>query len=449
MNQLSNLDSLKPVRYQIGNNQIEISNPESSAGFGEYAEVSLKKIIEYLKRDVKFQYTVFTLMGFSVGKGFNNTTNTKIPSGRKCLELLNDFTEYWDLDALNQSMAINGWASGNGFLNTPGTAENIDGLYEIPLSSIRDIKRDQDGTVTNYIQQTATSYDNKIEPDQVAHFKWLPIDGSAFGEGIGQALARKGHGYRTSSGNIVRRPSYFEMGEIMTDVNVKMYYSGQSRYLITPDSDETLDKKYEQALKKGFDKLDPLGHIISPKKIKVQEIALSSESKFNTVSDRFDKEFSVGTKTPLIELISSMNFSYASSQTALATVFPLLESFQRAYKKFIETKIYRPLILQENKDPKIIDPRINWGSPEKLTVEDIKLIQDILNTGSLSLEHDPQDVLDMLSEAGVPLPNTDKLSTQSTNKIQFVHKLESTLGSKEKLQNLIAAEKEKLAKGNS
>ena len=405
-------------------------------------EVSLSKIINYLQRDIKFQYTVFTLMAYSVGRGFNNSANTKIPAGRKCLDLINNFCNEWDLDSINQSMGIDGWASGNGFLNVVGAGDKVEGLYTIPLSSIKDITLDENGEVIFYKQLTDNGFVTDAPADQIAHFKWLPLNGGKFGEGIGQSLARRGVGYKTSSGATVRRPSFFTMAEMMTDVNVKMFYSGQSRYLITPDNDIPLNETAAENLQKGFSKLDPLQHLTSPNKIKVQEIALASRAAWDPLLTRFDKEFSVGTKSPLIELMSTLDFSYASSKTALSTAFPLMDSFSRAYSRFIEKNIYDPLIVQEGKNPEIVDVKINWGPQEKISIEDIQLIQTILNQPNLTENHDPKDIIDMLIECGVPLESTEKIIGKQTDKQETVNEL-SNISNKEQLDNFVAKHKEK------
>ena len=443
MNKLDPLGSFITPITTIPNAASSVFTQSSRPGYswGD-GEISLSRIISYLQRDIKFQYTVFTLMAYSVGRGYNNSANTKIPAGRKCLDLINNFCNEWDLDSINQSMGIDGWASGNGFLNVVGAGDKLEGLYTIPLSSIKDVNLDIHGEVESYAQLGDSGFVTEAAADQIAHFKWLPINGGKFGEGIGQALCRKGVGYKTSSGTITRRPSYFEMAEVMTDVNVKMFYSGQSRYLITPDSDIPMSETAAQHVQKGFEKLDPLEHLTSPNKIKVQEIALASRAAWDPLLERFDKEFSVGTKSPLIELMSTLDFSYASSKTALSTAFPLMDSFSRAYSRFIEKNIYDPLITQEGKNPEVVNVEINWGPVEKITIEDIEMIQKILNEPNLTENHDPKDIIDMLIECGVPLESTEKMVGAQTDKQETVNEL-SSISSKEQLYDFIIKQKKK------
>jgi len=401
-------------------------------------DVKLQKIIDYLRRDAKFQYVVYTLMGYSVGAGFNNTTNTDIPSGRKCLELINDFAVDWNLDEINQLMAIDGWSSGNGFLNTVPSNEDVQGIYHIGMGTIKDIITTPEGEVKFYVQKTRNGFETNVEPEKIAHFKWLPINESAFGEGIGQVLARKGVGYRTSSGKVIHRQSYFEIAEMFTDIDSKLFYSGLPRYITTPDSENGFSEDEMSSINSAFEKLDPLQNITMPKKTTTTEIALSSRSNFQTLIDRFDKEYAIATKTPLIELATSNDFNYASSQTALQTMLPLLGSFQRAYKRFIEKCIYEPIILKAGKNPKIINARINWGVQEKLTVEQILQIQTILNQPDLVDQHDPKDIINMLiEEVGVPLPLTEVLIGKSQEQTRFIHRLEEVKDNRAKMLEVI------------
>ena len=399
--------------------------------------IPFSKVLNYLKRDIKISYVIYTLNAFSLGRGYHNTANTETPSGRRCLDLIDEFAKDWKFKSLIPELGLDGWASGNEFINVPGKGETIDGVYRLPLSTIVDINIDEDNEVVSYIQKDKLGSITEIDADQIKHFKWWPIDSSKWGEGIIQPLLRKGAGYRASNGATLRRPSWAEMNEVFAHTNMNMFYSGQSKYVITPEGDYEMDAATRDHLADSFNKLNPLQHIVSPKKIKVEAVALSSESKWNTLTDRFDKEFSIGTKTSLMELATSLDFSYASSQTALQSSLPLIHAFESAQKTFIEESIYYPLIIQAGKNPEIIKPEINWGANEKITIDDILKIQQILTAPDLLERHDPRDIISMLLEAGVPLPLTDKMEAQQESNANFYHDIE-TANTKEQFNNVMA-----------
>lgn len=437
------------IPFQINKKTPDPTIPVSDEGTNlfenELSNVPLTLLIDYLRRDTKYQYVSYTMMGYSAGAGFNNTANTNIPSGRKCLDMINDFAEEWDLDTINQSLALDGWSAGNGFLNVVPDAEKLAGIYHIGMGSVTNIFRSADGEIQGYEQKNQNGVKNTVPANEIAHFKLWPINESVWGEGLGQILARKGRGYLTSTGKQVQRQSYFQMNEMYTDVNGKIFYSMQPRNIIGPDNNtDQFDEKTMQQINSSMTKTDPLQNMTTPKKISLQTVALQSRSGYDTITNRYDKEFSISTKTPLIELASSMDFSYASSEVALNTMLPLLNSFQRSQKRFVEKNIYEPLILQAHKDPKIVNVRLNWGAAKKLTVEDIAIIQSILNQPDLFDKHSPKDIIDLLIEAGVPLPRTETLAGEVSNKLQFMRNIEAVADNNSKIKDLIILEREKM-----
>ena len=107
------------------------------ADYGESAEVSMEKILAYLKRDVQFRLAVMTYTAESAGNGFFNTADESTPTGKKSLEIVNDFCEDWDLDKLNILTAIEGWATGNSFDHYTGTRDApFSAIYKIPIETM-------------------------------------------------------------------------------------------------------------------------------------------------------------------------------------------------------------------------------------------------------------------------------------------------------------------------
>jgi len=423
---------------------IPVSNENTDRFEDELTNVKLQLLVDYLRTDTKYQYISYTMMGYSAGSGFNNTANTSIPAGRKCLELIDDFADEWELDTINQALALDGWSTGNGFLNVVPTAEKLAGIYHIGVGSITNIYRSADGEIQSYEQKNDYGVKSTVPADQIAHFKLWPINESIYGEGLGQILARKGRGYLTSTGKTVHRQSYFQMNEMYTDVNAKIFYSMQPRTVIGPDNNATkFDEKTMQQINSSMSKTDPLQNMTTPTKLSIQKVVLDSRSGYDTITNRYDKEFSAATKTPLLELISAMDFSYASSEIALNTMLPLLNSFQRLQKRYIEKNIYEPLIIQADKNPKIVNVRLNWGMIATLTVENIQAIQNILNQPDLFDKHSPQDIVDLLIEAGIPLPKTEVLVGEVENKLKFMHNVESVTDSNSKIKDLIMSERER------
>ena len=419
---------------------------DKSRSFGESAEIPLKTLVRRRQTDLKFRLTVMMYMANSVGMGFTNTADLSNPQGRKCLEIVNDFTEECDLDVLNQKMARDVWTSGNGFWNPVGSLSHpLEAMFMVPLSSISRIDRESDGTIINYIQDWGTTFNKKVAPEDIYHFNWLAEDESAFGEGLGQPMERKGVGYTSMAGNKIQRPSWFSADEMIADTSMKMLYSGLPRYNVSlesgqdqpPPSEEMVDKTNE-----FFNKMDPLMHYVSNVKTTVSSISLDTNARFDSTIRRLDDEFISGTMSPLIRLWSSMNFTFASSKEAVDAMMPLIKVYQRAHKRFVERNVYRVLIAQEKKDVKKANVRLNWGLDEPLTVDDLKQVFEILKDPKFADRFDADSFIDLLIEAGIPIAKQEADSINS--QMNSYRDLLGVSDNKAKTRDLLESESEKL-----
>ncbi|NWG09148.1 MAG: hypothetical protein HXX80_02350, partial [Nitrososphaerales archaeon] len=85
-------------------------------------------------------------------------------------------------------------------------------LHYLPLSSFYKILRNEAGDVETYVQLWGgvTKY---LNPDEVLHYAWNPVDEDAFGEGLVNRLARPGKGYRTEKNKARKRPPLLQIRE--------------------------------------------------------------------------------------------------------------------------------------------------------------------------------------------------------------------------------------------
>lgn len=370
---------------------------------GEELDIPLKDIVENFKRNLKFKLTVFTYMANSVGVGFFNSADLSTPTGRKSLEIINDFAEDWDMDTLNQKLARDIWGSGNGFLNAVSDEENpFAGVYMLPLSSFTKIYRDASGVVQKFVQNWGGRGDQDVEPGDILHARWLPIDEGAFGEGIGQAMARKGIGYETDNGTIVKRESWFQVAEKIEDVATKMIYSGLPRYFAFFEG-EGADSDYVDTVNSALNKLDPLQHFVGNVKGTIQTVSLDTQNRFDSFIKYVDDQIISGTMSPLIRLWSSLNFTYASSKEAVDAMFPLIQMYQRFHKRFVERMIYHPLIAQEGYEIKKANVKLHWGQEDPMTPAEIGDVFNILKDPMFIDKVSPDDFIDMFIDSGIKL----------------------------------------------
>jgi len=388
---------------------------------GETLDIPLKDIQDNLKRNLKFKLTVFTYMANAVGVGFFNSADIATPTGRKSLEIVNDFAEDWDLDTMNQKIARDVWASGNAFLNPVGNDElPFAGIYMLPLSSFTKIYRDAQGNYIKFIQNWGGRGDITVLPGDILHARWLPIDESAFGEGIGQAMGRTGIGYKTDGGTTVKRESWFQAAEKIEDVSIKMIYSGLPRYVGFFEG-EGADKEFVDDVNAKFNKLDPLQHLMTNVKGTIQTVSLDTQNRFDSFIRYVDDQIVNGTMSPLIRLWSSLNFTYASSKEAVDAMFPLIQMYQRFHKRFLEKMIYAPLIVQEGYDVKKANVKLHWGQEDPMTPTEIAEVFEILRDPFFIDKVTPDDFIDMYIDAGIKLTKT--VQKETTTDIQALRSI--------------------------
>lgn len=387
---------------------IQITSSQGWA-YGESAEIPMANIQNYLRTNLKFRMVCFTNMAHTVGVGFYNTADVKELQGRKALELCNYFADEWNFDVLNQKIALNEWAAGNTFLNkvsaNPETEPDaLHGVYKLPLSAFTNIKRLADGTPIEYRYSWGNYRNQEIPASEIIAWPWLPIDEEAFGEGIGQAMARSGLGYETEAGNTVKRRPWFEQQERIADVADKHVIAGLPRYAVFLDPEKGGDDELVTDMTSALNKLDPLQHIVLNSVGDVKTIALDSGNKFDSFIRMQNDEVITGMMSPLIRMWSSLDFTYASAESALTAMFPLFDMYQRGHKRFVEREFYRRLQEQESIDWYKADVQLNWGKQADISINDLKDLVTLLSNPMFENKFSAEELIDSISEtSGVSL----------------------------------------------
>ena len=392
--------------------------------WGARPDVEFSELVRRRESDVRFQLAVIMGVAYSVGDGYHITADQKNIRGRKGLEICTDFANEWNLDEINQLVALDAWAAGNAFLTPLREGQDVlSGIKMLPLSSFVRIARDAAGDVTHFVQEWGHSY-KEIDPAGVYHFAWLPRNASAFGAGLGQAMARKGVGYLASNGKRIRRPSMFEISEMTDDVATKMTYAGVPRFMLNVPSAKPEDVA---SLSGTLDRMNPLEHVImNYKDANIDTISLDTQSKFDTFMTKIDNQLLAGNMTPIPRMWSSLNFTYASAEAAIEAYMPLVRMYQRAHARFVENMIFTPLLMQEKGgSPEAVrraDVRIRWGQEKKPTIEEVKQIYEIVKDPMFAERYDPQDLLSMLQEAGVKLKIIKPVVEEVTEQVAELNK---------------------------
>lgn len=396
--------------------------------YPEYSDPKLSDVVEYFKRNVTFKLAVLTYAYRSSGMGSYHTVKEPDSSeGKKALELIDDFSEEWNMDDIDFKVARDGWMAGNAFLNLID-ANKIFGLYMLPLSSFKQILRDGSGIPTEYVQQWG-GRSKSSKPEVICHFRYNPVDEEAFGEGIGQAMARPGKGYQTEAGNTRKSLPLFEMQERMNDDISLLLHSGLPRYMIVlPEAESDV----MDAATSKFETLDTLEHlVVNVKNSSIERIALDTQGKFDTFVRHVTDQVVTGTMSPLIRLWSSLDFTFASSKEATDAMDPSVQHFQRMHKRFDERCIYWPILMQNGLEPKKVKLRKNWGMEEKPKIELDHLLRLIELKAQGALKEVPEgDLVDILIDIGF------KITKQKPEMEPVVKDVNESLNSFKRLSEL-------------
>lgn len=376
-----------------------------STGYGIEAEIPMAELVRRRKTDYLFNMVCHINTAYSTGAGFYNTANTDEMVGRKCLESIDEFCDEWELDDLHQKIALDVWTSGNAFLDAVEMeGGRLGGLRILPLSSFTRIYRDEDGIAQRYEQSWGGRYSH-VDAKDIMHFRWMEEDASAWGTGTGQILARRGLGYKTNSGQTVHRPSLFETREMMDDIAIKITYSGMPRFSVKAPDAKADDLRQLTSL---YSKLDPLQHIVHNYDTDIQNLSLDTNGKYESFFKRTDNASIAAMMNPIIQLWTSMSFTYASAMEAIDAMMPLVRIYQRAHKRFIERNVYRRIIMDEKgrQAVKRADVQLNWGSEDPMDMEAIRQVYEILRDPKFDGLYDPKDVIEMLRDAGAKVNPT-------------------------------------------
>ena len=365
-------------------------------------DVSFKQLIERYKTDPLFHMIINVNTDYTAGRGFHLSKSDDSGKSEQALKLIEDWAEDNDLDMLLQGVAQDGWICGNAFLRW-----TVDGgVKKLPVSEFYQVNVDSEDNPISYRRTRDGNSLTDMPADQIMHFCIKPLDDTHFGEGIGQIMERQGLGYTDPhDGTMRRRSSLFAIQEMLTDVLSKMTYGGLPRFAVNVENG---DKKTMDDITRKLGKLSPLQHLVSNSKLDVKEVALSPSNKFDSLFQHLNNQGVLASGSPLPTLWKDMSsFSYNSSENAIDSMIPEIDSFKRALKRFVERQIFKPILEANNLEWKKHKVSLDWGPLDEPNMEDIKTMWEILKDPAFSDRIDPADIITMLQELGYPIKTLD------------------------------------------
>jgi len=332
--------------------------------YGEPKTVSFSDIMTAYQRDPSCKAFVDFLADQAVGMGFYTTVNEEYEQAEKAKQVVDEFNETVNLDGLLQIGAREVVASGNSFWLKiePERLENLKILPLTGFDSPKAVVRDQYGEVTGY-NYAYGDVKKSFPPEKIVHFRWSPVDFSAFGTGVLQVLLTE----LSFDGD--KRMSFLEMKARIERVMPEIFekYAGPDElWVFAGASDEKL-AEYQQLIKSK--PKAGARFVYNKAEADIKTVAVDPRARYEAYVDHILNQVYLGGQTPIPKLLTTPGFTEASANAAIEVAERHVMALQRFIKRNVEREIFAPVIKQDGLDPKKAECRLNWGMPEKPDVE--------------------------------------------------------------------------------
>lgn len=353
--------------------------PKSTTVY-ETPSIPLADVMKLYERDPTCKASVDLLAASTVGLGFYTTVNKKYERAEEAKQVVDQFNEEVNLDALLCDMARVLVACGNDFW-LKITPERLEDLHRLPIDAIEKIEQ-------NYIQNHGLKIPYKVEgyklrysyggetltPEAVIHWRINRFSLSGFGTGILQVLL---HSLVFQSDE---RPAYAWMKAKIEKIMPKIFekYAGPDVLALLEKADEATIQRFERAIKT---RSEEGAWLFYNGKGDIKPVTLDPRARFEYYVEHIINQFYLGCETPLPRLFSTPGFTEASAGAALNLQGMLIKPIQRYIKRQVERNIFASVLKQRGLDPAKAKVRLNWGSPK---IPEIRLT-DMLRAAELGL----------------------------------------------------------------
>jgi len=373
--------------------------PAWRQAYGETRVVSFSDVITAYTRDPSCKAFVDFLADQAVGMGFYTTVNKGYAEAEQAKQIVDEFNESVNLDELLQIAAREIVASGNSFW-LKIESQHLKNLKILPLTGFDDpraVMRDRYGEVTGYNYAYGDVKKN-FPPEKIIHFKWSPVDFSAFGTGVLQVLLTE------LSFNGDKRMSFLEMKARIEKVMPEIFekYAGPDElWVFAGASDEKL-AEYQRLIKSK--PKAGARFVYNKAEADIKTVAVDPRARYEAYVDHILNQIYLGGQTPIPKLLTTPGFTEASANAAIDVAERHIMALQRFIKRIVERKIFAPIIQQAGLDPKEADCRLNWGMPEtpEIEIADIVKLAEISATSGIQYVR-PDEVRKMLVKIGFEL----------------------------------------------
>ena len=372
--------------------------------FGEPKVVTFSDIMTAYQRDPSCKAFVDFLADQAVGMGFYTTVNEDYAQAEKAKQLVDEFNEAVNLDGLLQIGAREVVAAGNSFW-LKIEPERLENLKILPLTGFdnpKAVTRDKHGDVTGY-KYSYGDVKSSFPPEKIIHFKWNPVDFSAFGTGVLQVLLTE------LAFNGDKRINFLEMKARIEKVMPEIFekYAGPDElWIFAGASDEKL-AEYQRLIKSK--PKAGARFVYNKAEADIKTVAVDPRARFDAYVEHILNQVYLGGQTPLPKLFTTPGFTEASAKAALEIAERKVMALQRFMKRIVEGEIFAPVIEQAGLDPKKADCRLNWGMPETPEIElaDVVKLAEISATTGIKYIR-PDEVRKILIKMGFELTEPEQ-----------------------------------------
>jgi len=340
--------------------------PAYQTVYGESKPVTFNDIMTAYARDPSCKAFVDFLADQAVGMGFYTTVNEEYEKAEEAKQVVDDFNEAVNLDSLLQIGAREIVASGNSFwLKTE--PNNLQNLKVLPLTGFdnpKAVARNQYGEITGY-NYSFGDVKKTFTPEKIIHFRWNPVNFSAFGTGVLQVLLAE------LSFDGETRMSFLEMKarieKIMPEIFEK--YAGPDELWVFAGASDKKLAEYQKMIKtkpKAGAKF-----VYNKPEADIKTVAVDPRARYEAYVDHIMNQVYLGGQTPIPKLLTTPGFTEASANAAIEVSERHIMSLQRFIKRNVEQEIFVPILNQAGFDSKKAACRLNWGMPEKPDVESL------------------------------------------------------------------------------
>jgi len=366
---------------------------------GEAPTVSFSDLIGAYMHDPACKAFVDFLADQTVGAGFFTTVNAERAETLKAKTIVDDFCETVNLDGLLQVGAREIVACGNSFW-LKLEPDELQQLKILPLTGFEDSKavvRDQAGEVKAY-NYSYGGVKTTFQPEKIIHFKWNPMNFSAFGTGVLQVLLEE------LSFNGEARKSFLEMKARIEKVMPEIFekYAGPDELWLFPGVNAERLAEFQRLIRSK--PKAGARFVCDRADADVKTVTVDPRARYEAYVDHIMNQIYLGGQTPLPRLFTSPGFTEASARAALDMAERKVLALQRFIKRTIEREVFAPVVAQAGFDPKKVDCRLNWGAPERPKIS----AADVVRLAEVSAQYGvqyvrPEEVRRMLVKIGFDL----------------------------------------------